>query len=117
MKAQAKNMLINHYNKWLKTKPNNLHTVYGRYSKAKIDSYEELERGFWCDFKGGHHSKITSHNSSFYTLSTTACKLDDNNNETWYFIVNTARYRFMCELDPVRRRLIDMETGEIFYEA
>ena len=116
MKAQAKNMLASHYKTWLRTKPNNIYSVYGRCSQAKIDSYETLESSFWYDYKGGHHSKITSHKTFNYTLSTTACKLDDNNNETWYFIVNTASSTYMCGLDPVNERLYDLETGEIFYE-
>lgn len=116
MKSYEKKMLSSNYKAWLNTPCNNIYNVYGRCSEEKKSSYAYLQRRYAMLYDG-HHSKITSHNTFRYTLATTALKDKEDGTTDYYFIVDTAMYTYICGLDYLHKRLFDLETGEIFYEA
>ena len=109
--SKEKHMLANHFARFDETKA---HTIFEAYStkpsEAKIESYRELIRRLNANNYVSYDARITSHNTSFYTLA--AKCYDDGQN---VFRVFTAFDEYICGFNG--KDLYDLETGEIFYEG
>ena len=107
MKNATHKQFIKWYKQYLNSDEKYLWQAYGRYSTEKENAYRRIEDRY-CNNYTHYHLWILSHNSSHFVTGA-ICETPTQD----YFVVETWCNTFICGY--YHGELIDLKTGEVFY--
>ena len=107
MTTTMQNKMKTWYKEYLDSNTKYLWQAYGRYSQAKENAYNEIVDRYNNNFTR-YNLWILSYNSSHFVTGA-VCETKEQD----YFIVETFRNTYACGYYD--GDLIDLDTGEVFY--